>query len=66
MRGQDKQTEHTDPKPPQKPRPIIYPDADPHNANWLRLLAQRRQQEQEAKAKAKAKQKENPTDGDIQ
>ena len=55
-----------DKKPPQKPPlPVIYPDADPHNANWLRILAQRRQQAQEQE-QAKAKQKETPTDGDIQ
>ena len=47
------------------PLPIIYPDADPHNENWLRILAQRRQQAQEQE-QAKAKQKETPTDGDIQ
>ena len=58
------QDDPPDDQQPKPPLPIIYPDADPDNANWLRILAQRRQQEQQAKAKAK--QKENPTDGDIQ
>ena len=49
----------------QRPLPVIYPDADEHNANWLRILAQRRQQAQEQE-QAKDKQKEKPTDGDIQ
>ena len=52
-----------DDQQPKPPLPIIYPDADPHNANWLRILAQRRQ---EAQKQAKAKQKETPTNGDIQ
>ena len=61
--SQHHQGESSEPKrpQPQKPLPIIYPDADPHNANWLRILAQRRQEEE-----TKTKQKENPTDGDIQ
>lgn len=45
-------------------RPVISPDADPHNANWLRILAQRRQEAQE-QAKAKHD-KETPANGDIQ
>ena len=48
------------------PLPVIYPDADPHNENWLRILAQRRQKEQQAKAKHDKEQKENPANGDIQ
>ena len=38
--------------------PIIYPDADEHNANWLRLLAQRRKEQQDEQ-----QQKEQPTNG---
>ena len=51
-----------DGQPPKPPLPVIYPDADPHNENWLRILAQRRQQEQQAKSQ----QKETPANGDIQ
>lgn len=41
-----------DEQPPQRrkrPLPIIYPDADPDNANWLRILAQRRQEQEQQK-----------------
>lgn len=44
----------------EKPRPVIYPDADPHNANWLRILAQRREDQE-----TKDQHKEKPRDGDV-
>lgn len=34
------------PRTPRTPRVVIDIDADPHNANWLRILEQRRQQRQ--------------------
>lgn len=45
-----------DDQKPKPPLPVIFPDADPHNANWLRILAQQ----------AKDKQKETPANGDVQ
>ena len=38
---------------------VIYPDADEHNANWLRILAQRRKEQQQDEQQ----QKEPPTNG---
>ena len=32
-------------KPDHPDKPVIDLDADPRNANWLRILAQRRQQQ---------------------
>lgn len=32
-------------KPDNPDKPVIDLDADEHNANWLRILAQRRQQQ---------------------
>ena len=61
--SQHHQDESSEPKPP---LPVIYPDADEHNANWLRILARRRQKAQEQQAKDNHEQKENPADGDIQ
>ena len=67
----------TPPHPPDKPvksrsdQPVIAPDADEHNANWLRILEQRRQ-EREGKdtdepqlppTPQQQQQKEQPTDG---
>jgi hypothetical protein len=41
-------------EPPKPAKPVIDLDADPHNANWLRILAQRRKDKAEhAKYEAK-------------
>lgn len=32
-------------------KPVIDIDADPHNANWLRILAQRKQEQQQKEQK---------------
>ena len=64
-RSGDQPPRHTRTSRKRREKIILRPDADPHNADWLRTLETQREREEQA-SQTPDQQKEKPANGDIQ